>query len=144
MNKQWRRHVGNGWVRTPHFCSDPSWDLRKSVEKCFLYRGGGGGGVPCMYIVTFYCSPATKNCSDPHFFWAGYATVNKSLLLLYTSVFLSIIIIYYYYSFVFSIHPQPVRLLNSLLFDMSHRLVCRNILFQYNSEINLLNFYQLN
>ena len=62
---QWRRHGGNGWVRTPppHFCSDPSWDLHKSVEKCFLY-----GGVPWMYIVTFYCSPAKKNCSDPPLF----------------------------------------------------------------------------
>ena len=55
----------------PHFCSDPSWDLRKSVEKCFMYRGGGG--VPCMHIVTFYCSPATKNCSDPPTFF-GLAT----------------------------------------------------------------------
>ena len=25
-------------------------------------------GVPCMYIVTFYCSPAKKNCSDPPLF----------------------------------------------------------------------------
>ena len=27
-----------------------------------------------MYIVTFYCSPAKKNCSDPPLFWAGDAT----------------------------------------------------------------------
>ena len=27
-----------------------------------------GVGVPCMYIVTFYCSPAKKNGSVPHFF----------------------------------------------------------------------------
>ena len=35
-----------------------------------------GGGVPCMYIVTFYCSPATKKFSDPPLFWAGYATAS--------------------------------------------------------------------
>ena len=28
-----------------------------------------------MYVYcNFYCSPAKKNCSDPHFFWAGDAT----------------------------------------------------------------------
>ena len=27
-----------------------------------------------MYIATFYCLPAKKNCSDPHFFWASDAT----------------------------------------------------------------------
>ena len=41
---------GNGWVRTPHFCSDPSWDLRKSVEKCFIYRG-----VPFIYRGSHAC-----------------------------------------------------------------------------------------
>ena len=30
---------GGRGIRTPHFCSDPSWDLCKSVQKCFIYRG---------------------------------------------------------------------------------------------------------
>ena len=55
---------GNGWVQTPHFCSEPSWDLCKSVEKYFIYLGG----VSCMYIVTFYWSPANKNWSNPPLF----------------------------------------------------------------------------
>ena len=49
-------------------------EIRANPLKRVLYIGGGGG-VPCMYIVIFYCSPAKKNCSDPpHFFWAGDAT----------------------------------------------------------------------
>ena len=72
---QWRRHGGNGGVRTPHFCSDPSWDLRKSVEKCFMYRGGGPMHVYCNILLL---TSNNKNFGPPHFFWAGYATVAPS------------------------------------------------------------------
>ena len=51
----------------PENCANP-------LKSVLVYRGGGGGGVPCMYIVTFYCSLAKKNCSDPPHFWAGDAT----------------------------------------------------------------------
>ena len=56
---------------------DPPTSVQTSPEICanplrsILYIGGGG--VPCMYIVTFYCSPAKKNCSDPPTFF-GLAT----------------------------------------------------------------------
>ena len=36
----WGGGVGGGGSGPP-FCSDPSWDLRKSVEKYFMYRGRG-------------------------------------------------------------------------------------------------------
>ena len=73
-HQQWRRQGGMGGsgplisVQTPpEICENP---LRN-----VLYMGGSHNrGVPYMYIVTFHCSPAKKNCSDPQFFWAGDAT----------------------------------------------------------------------
>ena len=64
---QWRRHGGE-WEGP-----DPPTSIQTPPEICanplrsVLYIGGGG--VPCMYIVTFYCSPAKKNCSDPPTFF---------------------------------------------------------------------------
>ena len=51
----------------PHFCSDPSWDQRKSVEKFFLHVGGGG--TPCMYIVTFTAHQQRNMVRTPPLFW---------------------------------------------------------------------------
>ena len=51
----------------PHFCSDPSWDYRKSVEKFFLHIGGGG--TPCMYIVTFTAHQQRNMVRTPPLFW---------------------------------------------------------------------------
>ena len=58
---------GNGWVRTPHFCSDPSWDLRKSVEKCFMYRGEGG---PMHVYCNFSLLTSNNKNFGPPLFWA--------------------------------------------------------------------------
>ena len=55
----------------PQFCSDPSWDKRKSVEKLFYIYG-----VPMYVYCYFHCSPAKKHGSDPHFFGAGDATAS--------------------------------------------------------------------
>ena len=63
---------GNGWVRTPHFCSDSSRDYRKTVEKLLILYIGRGG-VPCIYIVTLLLTSKEK-LLGPHFFWADYAT----------------------------------------------------------------------
>ena len=68
---QWRRHGGNGRVRTPHFCSDPSWDLRKSVEKCFIYRGGGG--CPMHVFCNFLLLTSKEKLFGPPTFF-GLAT----------------------------------------------------------------------
>ena len=60
---QWRRH-GREWVgpdpAPPTPVQTPP-EICANLLKKVLYIGG----VPCMYIVTFYCSPAKKNCSDP-------------------------------------------------------------------------------
>ena len=48
-------------------------EIRANPLRSVLYIGGGG--VPCMYIVTFYCSPAEKIVRTPPLFWAGDATV---------------------------------------------------------------------
>ena len=43
---------GNGWVRNPPptFCSDPSWDLHKSVESV-LYMGGSMHVIYCNFLL---------------------------------------------------------------------------------------------
>ena len=56
---------GGMGVQTPHFCSDPSWDLRKSVEKCFKYRGGPMhvymyGTPPPLYILHWLPPPRNR------------------------------------------------------------------------------------
>ena len=68
---------GNSGVATgemggsgPHFCADPSWDLRKSVEKCFIY---GGGGIPIhVYCDFLLLTSKEKLFGSPTFF--GLAT----------------------------------------------------------------------
>ena len=54
-----------------HWSSEPHWDLRKTFEKSFFCYRGVGLGIPCMHIVTSYCSPAnTRFWTSPRF-WAG-------------------------------------------------------------------------
>ena len=66
VEDQWHRHGRMGGFGPTHFCSDPSWDSHKSVDKCFIYRGCP---MHVLYIVNFYyCSPAKKNCSEPQLF----------------------------------------------------------------------------
>ena len=52
----------------PTYIQTPLEISAKPLKSLFLYIEVG---VPCMYIVTCYCSTAKKNCSDPFF---GLAT----------------------------------------------------------------------
>ena len=71
-NPQCHCHRGNGWVRTPPLMFRPLLRLAQIRWKVFLYIWGCPKHVYC----NFYCSQAKKECSDPHFFWAGDATAN--------------------------------------------------------------------
>ena len=63
-----RRGVGGSG---PHFCSDPYLLRFAQIRWKVFYIGG----VPCMYIITFYCSSAKKIVRTPTFFGAGVATI---------------------------------------------------------------------
>ena len=71
---QWRRHRGNGWVRTPPLLFRP---LLGSAQIHFLHIGG----TPCMYIVTFTAHQQRNMVRTPHFIGAGNATDCNNRLL---------------------------------------------------------------
>ena len=57
--------VEEEWVGPdPPLMFRPLLRLVQNHRKDFRYRVS----VPCLYIVTFYCSPAKINWLDPHFF----------------------------------------------------------------------------
>ena len=65
-----RRGVGGSG---PHFCSDPYLLRFAQIRWKVFYIGGGGGPMHVYY--NFLLLISEENCSDPHFFWAGDATV---------------------------------------------------------------------
>ena len=66
---EWHRHGGIGGSGPPHLCVFRSHLRLNPLKSVYMYREG----LPCMYIVTFYCSPTKDNSSDPPLFWAGKA-----------------------------------------------------------------------
>ena len=55
-NYQWRRHEGNGWVRTPPLLFRPRLGFSANPLRSFFHILGD---TPCMCIVTFYHSVLT-------------------------------------------------------------------------------------
>ena len=60
---------GMGGSGPPTFVQTPPEINANQLKSFFIY-----GGYPMYVYCNFYCSPAKKNGSDPHFFWAGDAT----------------------------------------------------------------------
>ena len=71
----------NGWVRAPHFCSDLSWDLCKSLRSVLCI----GGGSHAWILLFFTAHQQPKIFWTPHFFWAGYATTSSLSIFTATS-----------------------------------------------------------
>ena len=69
--------MGGSGPLPPTYVQTPPEISANSLKSFFIH---GVGGIPCMYIVTFTARQQRKNGSDPHFFWAGDATVYNIIM----------------------------------------------------------------